>query len=311
MTDSLASDLERIVPIKVNEPMSRHTTFGVGGAADIYVSVRTEEQLRDAFTLARGHGVPVFIFGSGSNVLVGDGGFRGVVIENHNTEIEGPHQNGTGFKVRVGSGMSFSTLARRLAAAWYAGIEWACGIPGSLGGAVVTNAGAYGHALDEVLVVARLTDAKGQITELSPQDLQLSYRRSALLTGDMKDAIVMSVDLRMHKSDADQLKATIREFDAQRKGAQPPGRNCGSVFKNPADRPAWQYVDDVGLRGHRIGNAQISEVHSNFIQNLGGATASDISSLIELAQGRIRERFDIDMAPEVVFVGDFGQGVDA
>jgi UDP-N-acetylmuramate dehydrogenase len=218
--------------------------------------------------------------------------------------VTGPERNGAGYKVRAGSGMSFATLARRLASAGYAGIEWACGIPGSLGGAVVSNAGAYGRSLSDVVVAARLADDMGQVTELGPGDLELSYRNSAFTSGRLRDQIVLSVDLRVQQGDAAALKRQVKEFDAQRKEAQPPGRNCGSVFKNPPGRSAWQYVDDAGLRGHRIGNAQFSEQHSNFILNLGGATAKDVTSLIELAQQRV-ERFGVELETEVMMVGEF------
>jgi UDP-N-acetylmuramate dehydrogenase len=308
MSDRLMADLQEVAPVKQNEPMSRHTTFGVGGTADLYVKATTEAQLHGAYSAAKQHSAPLFIFGSGSNVLVGDGGFRGVVIENRYADVDGPSPNGTGHKVRVGSGMSFATLARRLSGAGFAGIEWACGIPGSLGGAVVTNAGAYGRSLKDVLVSARIADTAGAVNEMTPAELKLDYRRSAFTDDSVRDAIVLSVDLRVYEGDKSELKAAIREFDAHRRNAQPPGRNCGSVFKNPDDKPAWQYVDEVGLRGHRIGNAQFSELHSNFIQNLGGASSDDVASLIRLAQGRIRDRFGVDLVTEVAFVGDFGDG---
>jgi UDP-N-acetylmuramate dehydrogenase len=305
MSDTLIPELRKIAPVKLNEPMARHTTFGVGGPADVYIAARTEDQLRNVFAAARLRGAEVFIFGSGSNILVGDGGIRAVVIENKVTDVHGPEKNGHGYKVRVGSGMSFATLARRMAAAGYSGLEWAAGIPGSLGGAVVTNAGAYGHSLSDVLKTARLVDNHGDVEELSLDELELSYRNSAFLRGSIKDELVVSVELRLEKGDAKELKARVREYDAQRKGAQPPGRNCGSVFKNPPDRSAWQYVDGVGLRGHRIGNAQFSELHSNFILNLGGATAKDVTSLIELAQTRVRDRFGVELETEVMMVGEF------
>jgi UDP-N-acetylmuramate dehydrogenase len=305
MNAELVSELRKVAPVKLDEPMSRHTTFGVGGPADVFMSVRSEEQLRMSFAAARRSGAEVFIFGSGSNILVGDGGIRGVVIENQNSEIVGPERNGDGYKVRVGSGMSFAALARRLASNGFEGVEWACGIPGSMGGAVVTNAGAYGHSLRDVLVGTRLTDARGQVVEMTPDDLDLGYRNSAFTHGKLKDQVVLTVDLRVHEGDAKVLKERIRELDQQRRGAQPPGRNCGSVFQNPAGRSAWQYVDDVGLREHRIGNAQFSAQHSNFIQNLGGATANDVVSLIRLAQDRVREQFGVELTPEVMFVGEF------
>lgn len=305
MNDVLIAKLRKVAPVKLDEPMSRHTTFGVGGPADVFMAVKNEEQLRSAFAAAKRHGAEVFIFGSGSNILVGDGGIRGVVIENQNSEVVGPERNGQGYKVRVGSGMSFASLARRLASGGYAGIEWACGIPGSLGGAVVSNAGAYGHALSDVLVAARLSNERGEIVEMSPADLDLDYRSSGFTSGKLKDRAVLTVDLRVQQGDAAALKERVRELDKQRRGAQPPGRNCGSVFQNPPERGAWQYVDDAGLREHRIGNAQFSRQHSNFIQNLGGATANDVVSLIRLAQERVRDQFSVELTPEVAFVGEF------
>jgi UDP-N-acetylmuramate dehydrogenase len=305
MNEPLITELRKIAPVKMNEPMARHTTFGVGGPADAYIAPKTEEQLRETFATARHHDIEVFIFGSGSNILVGDLGIRALVIENQAAEVQGPEKNGQGYKVRVGSGMSFATLARRMAAAGYAGVEWAAGIPGSMGGAVVTNAGAYGHSLSDVLKGARLSDADGAIVEMTLDELDFSYRNSAFTHGNLPGQIVLSVDLRLEKGDAKALKQRVRELDAQRRGAQPPGRNCGSVFKNPPGRHAWQYVDDVGLRGHRIGNAQFSELHSNFILNLGGATAKDVTSLIELAQTKVREKFHIELETEVMFVGEF------
>lgn len=305
MNTELVAELRRVASVKLNEPLARHTTFGVGGPADIYMAVKTSEQLRMAFAAGKRYGVPIFVFGSGSNVLVGDGGVRGLVIENQNSELIGPEKNGDGYKIRVGSGMIFSTLARRLAAAGFEGIEWAAGIPGSLGGAVVTNAGAYGHSLQEVLVAARLADDKGQVRDMTADDLDLSYRNSGFTRGKLGDQIVLSVDLRLHRGDPQRLKERVRQLDQQRRGAQPPGRNCGSVFKNPPERAAWEYVDDVGLRGHSIGGAMFSDKHSNFIQNNGNATAKDITDLITLARDRIRERFGLDMDTEVMFVGEF------
>ncbi len=299
-------DLRVLGPVRLDEPLSRHVTFGVGGPADVYFPAKTEDQLRSAYALAKRYDVPGFIFGSGSNILVGDKGIRGLVIENRTDQVEGPAQNGAGLKVRVASGVSFATLARRLSSAGYAGLEWAAGIPGSLGGAVVTNAGAYGSALSDVLKSARLADDRGEITEMTPEDLQLTYRESAFTKGAVRDRIVLSVDLRVAPGNAAALKARVKDLDRERRAAQPPGRNCGSVFKNPpGEHGSWWYVDQAGLRGHRVGNACFSEQHANFIQNLGGATAKDITDLIHLAQDRVRDKFSIELETEVFMVGEF------
>jgi len=299
-------ELRSIGPIRLDEPLSRHVTFGVGGPADVFFAARSEVQLRGAYEIANRYGVPVFIFGSGSNILVGDKGIRGLVIENRTDAVEGPVQNGAGLKVRVASGVSFAALARRLSASGFGGLEWAAGIPGSLGGAVVTNAGAYGSALSDILKSVRLADIHGEIVEVAPEDLQLTYRGSAFTTGAVHDRIVLSVDLRVEPGDATALTARVKELDKQRKAAQPPGRNCGSVFKNPpGEYGSWWYVDQVGLRGHRIGNACFSDQHTNFILNLGGATATDITALIHLAQDRVRGQFGIELETEVFLVGEF------
>jgi len=305
LTNEFLDRLRELGEVHLDEPLARHVTFGVGGPADAFFVALTEDQLRGGFALARSNDVPVFIFGSGSNVLVGDGGVRGLVIENRTDAIVGPAQNGAGLKVRVASGVSFAALARRMANAGYAGVEWACGIPGSLGGAVVTNAGAYEHSLADVIKGARLADGKGVIAELTADELDLTYRNSAFSRGQITDRIVLSVDLRVQDGDVRELKAKVKELDRQRKAAQPPGRNCGSVFKNPADHPSWWYVEQVGLRGHRIGQAQFSERHANFILNLGGAKATDIMSLIRLAQERTREQFGVELDTEVMMVGEF------
>jgi UDP-N-acetylmuramate dehydrogenase len=306
MNEALVAELRAIAEVKTDEPLSRHTTFGVGGPADVYVIARTEDELRMSYAAARKHGAPVFVFGSGSNVLVGDGGVRGVTIENRTSHVDGPSRNGAGFKVRVASGVSFATLARRMAQAGFGGIEWACGIPGSLGGAVVSNAGAYGWSLKDVLKGVRMGDTDGNVITKQPEELALSYRHSALSEGTIEEMIVLSADLHLDKGDTGELLAKIKEFDSDRKATQPPGRNCGSVFKNPeGEQGSWWYVDQVGLRGHRIGNAQFSELHANFILNLGNATARDVLALAELAKERVREKFGIELEREVALVGEF------
>ena len=305
MNDTFLQKLRDLAEVRIDEPIGRHVTFGVGGPADAYVIAENENQLRLAYSLAKTEGEPVFIFGSGSNILVGDGGVRGLTIENRTNAVEGPSPNGAGFRTRVASGVSFAALSRRMSNAGYAGIEWACGIPGSLGGAVVSNAGAYEWSLKDVLKSARLSDEDGNVTEVAPEELDLTYRNSAFTRGEIRDKIVLSVDLRLERGDAATLKQRVREFDEQRRAAQPPGRNCGSVFKNPPQNPSWWYVAQVGLRGHRIGGAQFSDQHANFILNLGDARAADIVALIELAQQRVRDRFGIELETEVALVGEF------
>ncbi len=305
MNEQFLAQLRQVAPVRLDEPISRHTTFGVGGPADAYLAADSEDHLRRAMRAAHRQGIPLFILGSGSNILVGDSGIRGLVIENRTSAVEGPAPNGAGYKVRAASGISFAALARRLSFAGFAGLQWASGIPGTLGGAVVYNAGAYGGCLLDVLKSVRLADEDGQIMEMRPDELALGYRGSVFTRGILHDKVVLSVDLAVHRGDAEALTQRVHELDARRKAAQPPGRNCGSIFKNPVEHPAWWLIDQVGLRGHRIGNAQISQQHTNFFLNLGDATAADVVALMELARSRARDRFGIELEAEVALVGEF------
>jgi UDP-N-acetylmuramate dehydrogenase len=292
------------VPVRLDEPMARHTTFGIGGPADCYAVAATEEQLLALTDIAHRHDLPFFVLGSGSNILVGDDGIRGLVIENRSTHCEEPlPQAGDGFRLRAASGTSFAALARRLAQAGLAGLEWACGIPGTLGGAVVYNAGAYGGCLADLLLGVRV--ANGAVpTEIAASELALGYRGSAFTRGILAGKLVLSADLLLRQGDAAALSQRIAELDARRLAAQPRGRNAGSIFKNTPERPAWWLIDQVGLRGHRIGDAEISARHTNFFVNHGRARAADIVALMDLVQQRVGERFSIRLEPEVALVGE-------
>jgi UDP-N-acetylmuramate dehydrogenase len=298
--------LAAIAPVREHEPLARHTTFGIGGPADLFMTAHSARQLADAFVTARRHDLPVFVLGSGSNILVGDRGIRGLVIESRARAVTGPTPLPDGRACVVAeSGVPFAALARRLCRAGYAGLEWAVGIPGTLGGAVVYNAGAYGGDLANVLVSARVVDATGRERELSAAELGLEYRGSAFTRGLLRDQVVLTVTLAVTPGDRDALLHRVAELDARRLATQPRGRNAGSIFKNPPQAAAWWLIDQVGLRGHRIGDAEISAKHANFFCNAGQATAADMKRLIELAEQRVRERFGIELEREVHLVGEF------
>ncbi len=296
--------LRKVGPIKFMEPLSHHTTWGVGGFADVFMIARSEEQLRWAFVLAQEYGVPCLVLGAGSNILVGDEGFRGLVIENRAAKVVGPYQDGKIWVVRAASGARLASLARGLARSGFQGLEWACGIPGTVGGAVVYNAGAYGGCLADVLTRAWLASGDGRVLELGGKELSLGYRGSAFTRGAIAGMAIQAVEVQVWPAEAPALEAKIKQLEAQRRQAQPRGRNAGSVFKNPPDRPAWWYVEQVGLKGWRIGNAYISQKHANFIINLGGAKARDIKALIDLARERVRRQFGLELELEVALVGE-------
>ena len=353
--------LAAVAPVRRDEALSRHTTIGIGGPADAYVTARSAGELSGVLRVAQAAGVPVFVLGSGSNIVVGDRGIRGVVIENRasgvtsppgpllhgkmgdtpkpslkegegeasrpeglgveglarpsgSNEAPTPHPNplpsrGEGtFGFRIESGASFAAVARQLAFAGYAGLEWACGIPGTLGGAVVYNAGAYGGCLGDVLQRIAVWDVGvGEVVYEAPE-LGLVYRGSAFTRGLMAGRAVLWADVALWQGDIEALKSRVADYDARRLKAQPRGRNAGSFFKNPAGQPAWRLLDAVGLRGYRAGGAEFSDKHCNFLINAGGATAADVMVLMSLAQDRVRERFGIELENEVTLVGEgFGR----
>jgi UDP-N-acetylmuramate dehydrogenase len=299
--EELVAELKTIAAVRRDEPLARHVTFGIGGPSDVFVTVRNANELARAVITVRRAEAPLFILGSGSNILVGDGGIRGVVIDNQAkaTRIE------DGLPVVTAeSGTSLAALARSVSRRGLRGLEWACGIPGTLGGAVVYNAGAYDGCVADVLMVATVLDGALETHNLSPEELKLGYRTSALLRGEMPGTVVLSAALKLTLGDARDAEARVAELDRLRLQAQPRGRNGGSTFKNPEGHHAWELIDAVGLRGHRIGDAQISEKHCNFFLNLGVAGAADVHALMLEAQRRVRERFGIELENEIALVGE-------
>lgn len=322
MDEMLLERLRAIAPVKTDEPLARHTTFGIGGPADVFVTVRNASELAAAVAAAREANTPAFVLGSGSNILVGDRGIRGIVIDNQaKAHVIAPLHIGENspvvepafladaagdeqFVVSAESGASFAALARNLAKQGYGGIEWAAGIPGTLGGAVVYNAGAYGGSLSDVLMAATILDGSGEKLYLPLAELRMAYRTSAILRGEYGDCVVLTVEFAVRRGDPAELTRRVAELDARRLGAQPRGRNSGSTFKNPSGDHAWRLIDAVGMRGMRVGDARVSEKHSNFFENLGSARAADVVALMREAQRRVKEQFGIDLQNEVEMAGE-------
>ena len=296
--------LSAIAPTRADEPLSRHTTFGIGGPADAFITVRSAGELAAAVRAARELGLPYFVLGAGSNILVGDAGIRGVVIDNEARGIFGPRELAGEYVLRAESGLPFATLARNLARQGFAGVEWACGIPGTLGGAVVSNAGAYDRSLSDVLRSVSILDADGEERDILAASLDLKYRESAFTRGELPDSVVLAIEITVQPGDRSALTRKIASYDQHRADAQPRGRNSGSMFKNPPGRSAWQLIDAAGLRGERRGDAQVSEKHCNFFLNLGSARAADVLALMEEARRRVRERFGIELGNEIELVGE-------
>ena len=296
--ETLATTLESVGDLRRGEMLARHTTFGIGGPADLFLTVRSAESLGAATNAAHQAGVPVFVLGSGSNILVADAGIRGLVLDNRSRA-----EQTDGMVIRVESGASFAAFARKMCRAGLDGLAWAVGIPGTIGGAVVYNAGAYGGCLADVLRRVRLQLPGNGEQWVDAADLDLVYRGSVFTRGTFEGKAVLEAELELAPGDAKELLARAASYDEKRLSAQPRGRNAGSTFKNPPESPAWKLIDSVGMRGMERGEAAISEKHANFFVNNGNARAADVAWLIAEAQRRVKEQFGISLETEVKFVG--------
>lgn len=300
---SLAAELANIIPVRVAEPLAAHTTFGVGGPADLFVHVTRREDLQRAWEWAHRHHLPVLVLGGGSNLLVGDGGFRGLVIENRLARVKSQVEDGR-LALRAEAGAFVPRLARRTTESGWQGLEWAGGIPGTLGGAVVYNAGAFGGNLAQVLRAVEVLYPTGDTEWIPVQRLGLGYRES-LFSRQEEAPVILTAELVLGGGDREELARQWRQLAQERRRTQPRGHSAGSVFKNPHEHPAGWFIEQVGLKGRRHGEAQISEKHANFIINRGGAQAADVLALVELAQEEVQRRFGIILEREIRLAGEF------
>ncbi|MGH3027189.1 MAG: UDP-N-acetylmuramate dehydrogenase [Gaiellaceae bacterium] len=280
-----------------NVALSRYTTLGTGGPARWFAEPASVEELVERLAWAADEGVPVGVVGLGSNLLVADEGFPGLALKLGGELARAEAADG---RLVAGGGAPLAVCLHRARAAELGGIEFVCAIPGTVGGAVWMNAGAYGGDIAGVLERALVADAKGT-RWLTPAELGLRYRSSGLRHGQ----VVAQAELRLEPRPLADIKATVAEMQARRKGAQPTNkRTFGSVFKNPEhELTAGRMLEACSLRGHRIGGAQISPKHANFIENAGGATSADAVALIAEARHRAREQFGVQLHPEVQLLG--------
>jgi UDP-N-acetylenolpyruvoylglucosamine reductase len=278
-------------------PLSKLTTLGTGGPARRFGAPETEAELVEALGWARGEGMPVAAVGLGSNLLAADDGFDGLVLK---LAGELAKAEAAGDLVVAGGGAPLAVCLHRARAAGLGGLEFVCAIPGTVGGAVKMNAGAYGGDIASVLVRARVADAEG-VEWRTPAELGLRYRRSALRPGE----VVAGAELRGTPSPVEEIKAKVAEMQRRRKEAQPTNkRTFGSVFKNPDhELTAGRMLEACGLRGYRIGGAQISPKHANFIENAGEARSEDAVALVAEARRRAYEQFGVVLEPEVQLLG--------
>jgi UDP-N-acetylmuramate dehydrogenase len=281
-----------------NEPMARHTSLRVGGPADTFVRIASEDDLRGAVAVAREHEVPIFVLGGGTNLLVSDRGIHGVVIENAWSEatVEGQ-------EVVAASGTPTAHVSAVAARAGLLGLEWMATVPGTVGGAVHGNAGAFGSETADVLVAAELMDLNGDAWTAGADELGYAYRTSTL---QGTPVIVVRARFRGTPGDRETAVRRIKEIANERAAKQPLAQpNTGSIFRNPPGDFAGRLIEAAGLKGHRLGGAMVSQKHANFIVNTGEATAADIRELMRVCQREVRERFGVDLVPEVEVVGEW------
>lgn len=284
--------------IKTDEVMRKHTSFKVGGPADVMVYPVNFNMVRNLISFFKTNNINYYVMGNGSNLIIKDGGFRGVVI--NLTKLNEITVNDDTIIAQCGALLSL--VARRALEKGLTDLEFAAGIPGSIGGAIAMNAGAYDGDMSKVVVSALVIDDNGEILELSRDELQLSYRNSIVLN---KGYVVLETKLKLHHGDAEAIKAKMNDFAERRRSKQPlEYPSAGSTFKRPEGYFAGKLIQDAGLKGKSVGDAQVSEKHSGFIINKGNATAREIMELINVVQNTVFDMYGVELHTEVRIVGE-------
>ena len=283
-----------------DEPMSQHTTFRIGGPADVFVMPENYEQIREVLRLCKEEKLPFFVLGNGSNLLVSDSGYRGVIIQ-MDRNMEEIRLDGEEIHACAGALLSSVAVAARNAS--LTGFEFAGGIPGTIGGAAEMNAGAYGGELKDVLKEVTVMTREGEILTIPAEKMEMGYRTSIIKTAGY---LVLEAVISLKKGDEEAIRATMKDLSERRTEKQPLDYpSAGSTFKRPEGYFAGKLIMDSGLRGYRVGGAQVSEKHCGFVINAGGATAEDVRSLMDHVIRVVREKYGVTLEPEVKFLGDF------
>ena len=290
-------DKERVL---LDEPMKQHTTFRVGGNADYFVIPQSAEEVKNIVALCKEADMPYYILGNGSNLLVGDKGYRGVIIqiykEMNNIRIDGD-------KVIAQAGALLSRVGTATLEAELTGFEFAAGIPGTVGGAVFMNAGAYGGEMKDIIANATVLTQDGDIVTINKEDLELGYRTSVIAK---KGYVVLEAEYQLQKGDKEAIRARMDELKVQRVTKQPlEYPSAGSTFKRPEGYFAGKLIQDAGLRGFQVGGAEVSEKHCGFVINKDQATAADIQELMRQVSDKVMQEFGVKLEPEVKTLGEF------
>ena len=286
--------------VLVNEPMASHTTFRIGGPADYFVMPQTTEELAGVLKLCKEEQMPYFILGNGSNLLVGDKGFRGVVIQLYKN-FDGFQIEGT--KVTARAGAMLIRVAKEAGKAGLTGLEFASGIPGTIGGAMVMNAGAYGGEMKDVVTAVTVLTKDGDIKTLTGEEMNFRYRGSVV---EDEGYIVLETVMELKEGNPEEIQTRMEELSLQRRTKQPiEYPSAGSTFKRPEGYFAGKLIQDAGLRGYSKGGAQVSEKHCGFVINAGGATAADVMQLMQDVSDKVHAQFGVTLEPEVKRIGEF------
>ena len=284
--------------VRADEPMSEHTTFEIGGPAQLFVTPQTVETLRVALDTCRSFGAPLFVLGCGSDLLVSDEGYEGVIVcladGLGDIEVEGT-------RMTCQAGVTLKDAAEAACALSLAGLEFACGIPGSVGGAVFMNAGAYDGQMADVVESVDAITPEGELVSIAGDQMEFGYRMSRVRSEGL---VVVSATLRLEEDDEAAIRARMDDLTERREAKQPLEMpSAGSTFKRPEGYFAGKLITDAGMQGKSVGGAQVSTKHAGFVVNTGGATAADVRGLIALVQEEVKRQFGVDLEPEVRFLG--------
>lgn len=287
--------------VQENVSLAPYTSARIGGNADVLLTVKSADEFAIAMQFIWEQELPHYVLGGGSNVLVSDKGVRGIVVLDKAKEVR--FETGDNPTVWCEAGVIFSNLANRCASKGLAGLEWAATVPGTVGGAVYGNAGAFGGDISGNLIYAELLTKNGR-EKYSVEQMGYGYRTSVMKRGEI-NAIVLSALLRLKNSTKEEVSVKIEQFSERRKATQPPGASMGSMFKNPAGDHAGRLIEAAGLKGTRIGTAEISTLHGNFFVNHGETRASDVRELIDLTRSTVKQKFGVELELEVELVGEW------
>lgn len=302
-TENLIKDIRKKFnenDILINEPMSKHTTFKIGGNADIFIKANTIEKIQYILKLSKNDNIPLFIIGNGSNLLVKDEGIRGIVLKIELNDINIVDEDNK-IKVIAGAGVKLAQLSQVLLKNSIQGFEFASGIPGTIGGAIRMNAGAYGKEMKDIVYKTIFLDYDGNLHTIFNEEHNFEYRNSRF---SKEKNIILETTFILEKGNSDEIKEKMDEYSKQRREKQPIGiPNAGSTFKRGNDFITAKLIDDCGLKGYKIGGAEVSTIHAGFIVNTGNATSNDVIKLINYIKDKVYEKFNKEIQLEIEIIG--------